>query len=693
MADNPILFDFSPWFIPLCFIAGLIYAILLYYQKNPWGRMASLILAGFRFLLVTCIALLLLGPLIRFLQNTIYDPFYVIVIDNSRSVHETYTESELNIVREGIGKIFEGFRERDIEVRVKDIQGRDYASPDSVSFNASSTDLNQVLLDVENEFESKNLAGVVLISDGIYNHGSSPLYRNYSFPVYSVGIGDTTEKEDIILKSLNHNKIVYQGNKFQLQADIYNKGFMGETITLNLRHNGRILEKKYMSLPLENGFQTVTFEVDAEESGLQRYIVSIEPRSDEFLIENNTLSAFVEIVEGKEKILLLANAPHPDIKALKSIIEKNDNYELLTIIPGINEVPEQEYDLVILHQLPDSRNTFNQEIQIYKSKETPILYIMGSTMNVSRFNQQNNVLDIRPLRNQRDQVFSSLNPNFSLFNVHEKFKNNVSELPPINVPFGEYTLKGESEIVLYQRIGKVTTQKPLLLINRNQSLREAVMTGEGLWKWRLNEYLNTGSSDGIDDLFNKVVQFLSAKEDRRNFKVYPLRNENWNTEAVIFENEIYNEIFERIFDQKIDLILTDEEGKSYEYSYVISQANSQFRINGLLPGVYEFVAKTSRNGNIRSVSGMFTVKEMLIELSNLKADFGLLRELARRSSGTFSRISDMHVLTEELAAREVPSLIYSQESYLAIINLKWILFLLLALASLEWGLRKYLGGY
>ncbi len=691
--DNRILFEFSPWFVLLCILAGLVYAFLLYKQKNPWGWIPSLILSGIRFITVFLIAFLLLGPLIRYIQNTIIEPSYVIAVDNSRSIPETYTEQNFNLLIDDLDKILVDLPGKNQEIKIKDLASNDYSNINDIEFDGTSTDLNKVLHEIENDYEGKNLAGIILISDGIYNLGSSPIYSNFGFPIYTIGVGDTTEKEDIILRSLHHNKIVYQGNKFLLQAEIYNKGYLGNSISVDVRSKGKTLQNKILPIATDNGLHVLEFELEAENSGMQRFEVIINPLASEFSNDNNRLDAFIEVVEGKEKILLLASAPHPDLKALKNIIEKNDNYEIDMVIPGITNKNEEKYDLVILHQLPDSRNTFSAEIQQLINNGTPILFILGSRTNINRFNSNNRTMNIKPLRNQKDNVFVSLNTNFGLFNINESFKNIYSDLPPIPVPFGEYTLKGESEIVLYQRIGKITTKKPLLIFNKNPSIKEALLVGEGLWKWRLNEYLFTKGFSGIDNLFNKVIQYLSAKEDRRKFKTYPIRTENWDNEPVIFETEIYNEIYERVYDQKIDLSLTDEENNRYDYSYVISQANSQFRISGLNPGVYSYRASTNQNGLTVTNEGMFAIKKLLVEVSNLKADFNLLRELSRRSSGKSYTLSDMNILPEDIESSNPRSLIYSSENYLAIINLKWIFFLILFLISLEWALRKYLGGY
>jgi hypothetical protein len=53
-------------------------------------------------------------------------------------------------------------------------------------------------------------------------------------------------------------------------------------------------------------------------------VVQLVGQPEEFTAQNNSRDAYIEVIDGKEKILLLAAAPHPDIKAIKSALEKNE---------------------------------------------------------------------------------------------------------------------------------------------------------------------------------------------------------------------------------------------------------------------------------------------------------------------------------------------------------------------------------
>ena len=221
----------------------------------------------------------------------------------------------------------------------------------------------------------------------------------------------------------------------------------------------------------------------------------------------------------------------------------------------------------------------------------------------------------------------------------------------------------------------------------------AVLTGDGVWRWRLDEYAETQKTEGFDDVFSKLIQYLSTREDKRKFRSFPLQNEFTASESVIFESQVYNELFEQVFGQKVDIELVNEKGEKLQYSYITSPANSRYRIGGLTEGVYTYNSSTDINGVKQSVKGEFLVAEQNIESQNLTADFNLLRQWSANTGGNFYPVSDLEKLETDFATVEAQSLIHSEESFNPLINLKLVFFFLLALITVEWFARKYMGGY
>src|SRR5205823_6924548 len=129
--------------------------------------------------------------------------------------------------------------------------------------------------------------------------------------------------------------------------------------------------------------------------------VEVLPQPGEFSAQNNRQDVYIDVIDSKEKILLLALTPHPDIKAIRTILEKNQNYEVdVNILTGasVAENPQpaanKVYDLIILHQLPDNSGLSNPILQRLLAKNTPVLFVMGAQSATASLNVFNPVLQI-----------------------------------------------------------------------------------------------------------------------------------------------------------------------------------------------------------------------------------------------------------------------------------------------------------
>ncbi len=685
-----LLFESPPWLIGVGVILGLLYAAVLYYRtKVPWSKNTNYILAALRFLMVTQLTLLLFGPLIRQIKNTREAPSIVLAIDNSRSITEIEDSLSLEKLKTDIADLKQDLENEGYLTEIRTLEGQQ----DELLFEANSSNLNEMLRGIQNDYESRNLAHVVLFSDGLYNLGANPTFHPYNFNIQTVGLGDTTHRPDLNLNALLYNKIAYQGNKFPIIAELFSYNLTGRQVNVQLERAGVVMDRKQVMVRSQNQFDQVEFLVEANEGGMHRYRVVAVSVEGERIVTNNSKEAYIDVIDGKQKILLVAAAPHPDIKAIKNALESNQNYELVTYIEGVYPYVEDKYDAVILHQVPDRRRRYQQILQKIQSEQIPAFFVFGSQSDINAFNEINGNVRILPISYQRDQVFPMYNTAFGKFLFSQENVAVLSEYTPVSVPFANYTVLNQSEIMLYQKIGRVNTQKPLLLIQKSNNWSSAVMLGEGMWNWRIHEFAQNQNFQAFDEMITKIIQFLSTKEDKRRFKVYPVKNEYLNSETVVFETEVYNEIYEPTYGHKIDLQLTNDQNNTNGYSYVTSEQNSSYRINRLENGIYNYRASAIIDGRNETVTGTFTIRDLQIETTVLTADHNLLRNIAAQNNGNFYDKTQTNQLRESLIRAEKTFKIYSSENYLAIINMKWGFFILILFVSAEWFLRKYNGSY
>lgn len=689
-----IILESHPAFILLCLAVAVGYAFLLYKTKHPWSGTLNKILLGGRTVLVFLLAFLLLGPIIRQIYNLYEKPVFVILEDNSVSVKETADSASLNTLQKVLTAVKESLDDAGYETFRKDLTGEDVTV---INFTEPVSDLQGALRKVSNQYEGQSVAGVLLVSDGIYNSGLSPLYTAYSFPVYTLGVGDTVQRQDLAVKDLVYNKIAYQGNQFPIRAEILVKGFSNQNVTVSLIRSGTVIERQTKNSGTDQLLQ-VEFTIAASEQGIQRFEVRVEGKPEERNSRNNTSTAFIDVIEGKKKILVVANAPHPDIKTFRSIIDKNSNYEMILHIPGVEEtdvknLQPENIDLVIFHQAPDKRGRTRDLFQRFSSGKTSMFVIVGQQTDLNALTDNNVPLKFDQPPRQYDDVMPVVNPSFPYFLLSPEANSVFSGFPPVWVPFGRMQVPASSVTLLSQRIGSISTEKSLLWIDAPDNQKIAVMLGEGFWQWRLEEYSKNENTDAFDEVFGKLIQYLSTTDDKSRFKSYPVEQQFSDTEAVVFESQVYNEIYEPVFGNRIDLEITDDAGKKYQYNYVISRGNARYQVGGLKEGIYKYTASTTISGKEEKVRGQFLVTAQQAELQNLTADFDLLRKLSASTDGKFYNASQTDKLQADFSGKEATRVIHSEEKFDSLLNLKWVFFLLLALVSAEWFLRKFYGGY
>ncbi len=164
-------------------------------------------------------------------------------------------------------------------------------------------------------------------------------------------------------------------------------------------------------------------------------------------------------------------------------------------------------------------------------------------------------------------------------------------------------------------------------------------------------------------------------------------------QTIKLETEVYNDIYQKIYNQKINLKVISEKNQVRNYEYTNLEGNSTFQISGLPNGIYKYVANSVIGGKNETVSGEFIIKSLDIELDNLKADFTELRKLSKNTGGNFYRDNEIGKLQNNIINNQQPDKIISEENLEELINWPWLLVLILSLATLEWAYRKYLGGY
>ncbi|WP_246285442.1 VWA domain-containing protein [Hymenobacter lapidiphilus] len=680
--------------IGLCLLVGAGYAALLYSAKAPWSGAVNYALAAVRFVVVSFLCFLLLSPFLKSTTTTTEKPTVVLALDDSKSVALFTPPAVLQQATTGLTRLAETLRQKGFAVETRTLAATGATRPDSVQFRAPATNLDGLLAGIGETFQGRNLAGVVLLSDGLVNQGQAPEFTDYRFPIYTLGVGDTILKKDVSLPALGYNRLAFSGNQFPIEAELAYDGYgAGTTATVQLLEKGRVLQTKRVALPAGQRRTKTTFLLTATGTGKRRYEVRAVPLAGEFTLLNNAKFAYLDVVKGKLRVLLAGAAPHPDLKALRAAIQQNNNFDLITYLPGISPLKNQDFDVAILHQLPARSGVGAEVLAQVAARRAPALYVLGAQSDFGAYNRLSTGLTVQPRGTQTDDVTPVPNPGFNRFTFEDDALRRFLAYPPVPVPFGEVKLSGGAEAALWQQVGRVATQKPLLVFGGTPARRQATLLTEGSWQWRLQEAVeHDDKPEAYDRLVLRTLQLLTQNANRKRLDVYPTQDAFNTSDDVTFGAETYNAIFERTYGEPVTLTLTDERQKTRTFSFAPTPDGAPVHLGELPAGLYRYRARATLGGQAQQDAGEVLVQEQQLEALQSRADHNLLAQLARRSGQRLYFPAQIDQLAQDIEKAGYKPVIYEQEDLKDLINLKWLFFLLLALITAEWATRKYSGG-
>ncbi|MFT5571002.1 MAG: hypothetical protein ACI9RP_003061, partial [Cyclobacteriaceae bacterium] len=557
------------WLFPeVLLAAGLSW--LLYSKKNrPWSTQMNWILGGLRFCSIFLLLFLLLQPFMKFTVITEHPPIVAIAVDNSISIAD---KADTAAILKNLNQLSQELTAVGNEVVTYDLSGP--RQIDELLFDHPESNLNLQLEKILKQYEGRNLAAIIQLSDGIYNRGYSPAYASSLIPVYTIGVGDTLSPKDNAIIQVKSNKVVYQGNKFNVDILITSNGFSSQSLNVRVEKSGKIQDQQQISMKDQN---VVTLTIDADEAGLYRYTAFIDHLQGDDATANDQYDFYVDVVEGKENILIVASGPHPDIRAIRAALAKSENYRTFLFIPDLTKFDEtNSYDVVIYHNAFDRRSRL-PKLELPTAAK---FYMVSANLDPSLLTDEAKISLIE-YTNQKDNVIPGLAASFSKFTLALDAEDILATYPSITTPFAETKMNGPHETLLYQKVGNEQTSRSLLSFYDDGSAKFAVLMGTGIWKWRLQESAINEESKVFDQLMSRTIQYLSVRNDKRKFRTEPINRIYEQGSTVIFRAEVYNEIYEQISQIPIQISIADEQNVERQFDFVSDKSNNQFDLNTL----------------------------------------------------------------------------------------------------------------
>jgi len=267
-------------------------------------------------------------------------------------------------------------------------------------------------------------------------------------------------------------------------------------------------------------------------------------------------------------------------------------------------------------------------------------------------------------------------------------------LPPLLGSESRWTPSPDAQVLARSEVRGVALDDPLLVARSRAGMRTVAVLGANTWRWKnvpddLRPFEHLWPS-----LLSNVLEWVTAAQDQRPVRVYPVSDVVAGGEAVQFLGEVYDERLHPVHDAIIDVAVVSDDGRQYPLRLRPAGNGRYILEDAALPeGRYEYQA-VARRGELQlgRDAGTFVVGGRAIEQRETRADPQLMRQIAQRSGGVSLTSAEADRLPLEL--RETAHLAprtASIEREIGLWRHPFFLILIVLCLSAEWVLRKRSG--
>ena len=186
----------------------------------------------------------------------------------------------------------------------------------------------RALLSVIDDYATRPLAGIVLISDGVTTTGSAerasavaPYVSRRRIPVFVLGIGSLDPPRDLKLSDVFCSDAAIVGQPLRVSARISNQGFSGTNARARLidSESERVLVEQITAIPEDGAELQMHFEFIPDAVGNRRLRVEVDADVRELNRENNQATHRVFVHRRGLKVLLADGSPRWEFRALRHL--------------------------------------------------------------------------------------------------------------------------------------------------------------------------------------------------------------------------------------------------------------------------------------------------------------------------------------------------------------------------------------
>jgi hypothetical protein len=695
-------------FLALILITAYSYYVYRYTIPQI-NKSKKILLVSIRVLALLLLCFILFEPVLNLNRKLILEPANLVFIDNSRSMTIKDGTNRSSNVKKILDDFSANASEDDLTFFEFGNSTREVKddSLDKINFSDGSTNLQNVFNYVKSS--DKNIASVTLITDGVLNSGSNPYYDaiKLGIPIFTIGIGDTTQRKDVEIKKVLHNDYLYAKTPTSIIATIYNKGFAGQPVSASLYEDNKFISQQTITLS-SAGIQNVAFDYKPESSGEKKMNVIITPLKDEFTTANNKTIFYVNVLSNKIKVVLLASSPSADLTFINNSLERDENLEVSSIVQvakdkflnKLNYKILDSADVFFLIGFPSDitpKNLLDRVIDRIKNDKVPYFLTLSSAISLNKLSLLGDKLSFtingssNLYREVQPEILQEQSNNPILKQSDKDIIGLWSKLPPVLQPNCIFNPRIESKVLAKIKINNKVINSPLIITKNFSGKRSVTVLAKDIWKWKLQ--VAPQGIDLFDNFMVNSLRWLRAGEEQKLVSIKLSKKNYSQGERIEFSAQVSDESLNPVSDAEIKIKIRSDKNEYetemqnvgpglYEGSIIINEM-----------GDFHFTGEASEDGILLGKdNGNFNIGEIDLEMINPVMNYSLLNLLAHDSGGEFYTPDDYKQLIQKINhLNKVSSKEKIVKSEITLWSDKWMLIIAILLFSLEWFIRKRSG--
>ncbi|HNK44737.1 MAG TPA: hypothetical protein PKL17_08140 [Pseudomonadota bacterium] len=329
--------------------------------------------------------LLFFQPTIR-LRNVSLQPNHIaVLVDSSESMRlaeegggETRAARAANHLRSQLGALGQWQKDHKVEFysfgeRLQSATWDSVTHPDPANLRADATRIREALSAVRQRYEGRDLAGVVMFSDGLdngrlssglsfpnpeqlsFDADTQEFLRALDVPVHTVAVGKPGLR-DIALTRVLADQFAFARTAVEVEARLQvfgakAAGFAGRHLPVTLRRDGVPVLTVDIEVQPEQRDYRVVFPFTPDRVGKFLYDISVPVQPGEAISENNRRAFVLKVVREKIRVVHVSGRPSWDARFLRAALKSDPNIDLVAFFilrspSDIEFAPSEETSLI-----------------------------------------------------------------------------------------------------------------------------------------------------------------------------------------------------------------------------------------------------------------------------------------------------------------------------------------------------------